>query len=232
MGLWISVANHGLRGNLNRINNDEQFSIIGSGNNINRQDFSARDFSSFSGGGGGGRPGGGGGGVTISFGGGGGGGGNGGGGGGEGVATTISGGGNYSNVFNDKRTDFNANLSLSDIDRLNTSHSLTQNLTPGNLFNRYDSSTSTSKNKQQSIGTTIDHKVSESFSYKLTPSIGSSNGTSNNESWSETFLPNGPKTNSTASKSSSATDGTNFNNTLLLKKKFAKKGRTISSTNY
>lgn len=219
-----------LRGNLNRINNDEQFSIIGSGNNINRQDFSARDFSSFSGGGGGGRPGGGGGGVTISFGGGGGGGGNGGGGGGEGVATTISGGGNYSNVFNDKRTDFNANLSLSDIDRLNTSHSLTQNLTPGNLFNRYDSSTSTSKNKQQSIGTTIDHKVSESFSYKLTPSIGSSNGTSNNESWSETFLPNGPKTNSTASKSSSATDGTNFNNTLLLKKKFAKKGRTISST--
>jgi uncharacterized membrane protein YgcG len=218
-----------LRGNLNRINNDEQFSIIGSGNNINRQDFSARDFSSFSGGGGGGRPGGGGGGVTIAFGGGGG-GGNGGGGGGEGVATTISGGGNYSNVFNDKRTDFNANLSLSDIDRLNTSHSLTQNLTPGNLFNRYDSSTSTSKNKQQSIGTTIDHKVSESFSYKLTPSIGSSNGTSNNESWSETFLPNGPKTNSTASKSSSATDGTNFNNTLLLKKKFAKKGRTISST--
>ncbi|MGI9137864.1 MAG: outer membrane beta-barrel protein [Sediminibacterium sp.] len=217
-----------LRGNLNRINNDEQFSIIGSGNNINRQDFSARDFSSFSGGGGGGRPGGGGGGVTISFGGGGGGGN--GGGGGEGVATTISGGGNYSNVFNDKRTDFNANLSLSDIDRLNTSHSLTQNLTPGNLFNRYDSSTSTSKNKQQSIGTTIDHKVSESFSYKLTPSIGSSNGTSNNESWSDTYLPDGTKTNNTRSTTSSATDAVNFNNTLLLKKRFEKKGRTISST--
>ncbi len=215
-----------LRGNLNRINNDEQFSIIGSGNNINRQDFSARDFSSFSGGGGGGRPGGGGGGVSISFGGG---GGNGGGG-GEGVATTISGGGNYSNVFNDKKTDFNANLSLSDIDRLNISNSRTQNLTPGNLFNRDNYDTSTSKNKQQSIGTTIDHKVSESFSYKLTPSIGSSNNSSSNESSSETYLPNGIKTNSNATTSSNATDALNFNNTLLLKKKFAKKGRTISST--
>ena len=214
-----------LRGNLNRINNDEQFSIIGSGNNINRQDFSARDFSSFSGGGGGGRPGGGGGGVSISFGGGG-----GGGGGGEGVATTISGGGNYSNVFNDKRTDFNANLSLSDIDRLNTSHSYTQNLTPGNIFNRYDSSKSTSVSKQQSIGSTLDHKVSESFSYKLTPSIGISNGTSESWSSSETLLPDGTRTNSNKTHASSATDATNFNNTLLLKKKFAKKGRTISST--
>ena len=218
-----------LRGNLNRINNDEQFSIIGSGNNINRQDFSARDFSSFSGGGGGGRPGGGGGGVTISFGGGGGGNG-GGGGGGEGVATTISGGGNYSNLFNDKKTDFNANLSLSDIDRFNKSNSYTQNLTPGNLFNRYDSSSSNSKNKQQSIGTTIDHKVSESFSYKLTPSIGISNGTSESWSSSETLLPDGTRTNSNKTHATSATDATNFNNTLLLKKKFTKKGRTISST--
>jgi hypothetical protein len=217
-----------LRGNLSRINNDAQFSIIGSGNNINRQDFSARDFSSFSGGGGGGRPGGGGGGMTVSFGGGG--GGNGGGGGGEGVATTISGGGNYSNVFNDKRTDFNANLSLSDIDRFNKSNSYTQNLTPGNIFNRYDNSESKSISKQQSIGSTIDHKVSESFSYKLTPSIGSSNGTSESNSNSETFLPDGTRTNNSTTKSSSATDATNFNNTLLLKKKFAKKGRTISST--
>ena len=218
-----------LRGNLNRINNDEQFSIIGSGNNINRQDFSARDFSSFSGGGGGGRPGGGGGGMSVSFSGGGGGGGNGGGG-GEGVATTISGGGNYSNVFNDKKTDFNANLSLSDIDRLNKSYSYTQNLTPGNLFNRYDTSESKSISKQQSIGSTIDHKVSESFSYKLTPSIGISNGTSESWSSSETLLPDGKTSNANKTHASSATDATNFNNTLLLKKKFAKKGRTISST--
>lgn len=159
----------------------------------------------------------------MSFGGGGGGGGNGGGGGGEGVATTISGGGNYSNVFNGKKTDFNANLSLSDIDRFNKSNSYTQNLTPGNLFNRYDNSESKSVSKQQSLGSTIDHKVSESFSYKLTPSIGTSNGTSTSESSSDTYLPDGTRTNNTKTKSSSATDATNFNNTLLLKKKFAKK---------
>jgi hypothetical protein len=219
-------SRYDFQGNLNRLNNDEQFSIIGGANNTNRQNFSQRDFSSFNGGGGGGRPGGGGG-VTISFGGGGGGGSDAG---SAGVATTLSGGGNYSNVFNQKKTDFNANTSISDIERTNISNSYTQNLTPGNLFNRKDNSTSTSKNQQQNIGMSLDHKVSETFSFKLTPSIGRSNSSSESNSSSQTFLPDGTMTNSSTTKSTSATDATNFSNTLLLRKKFAKKGRTMSST--
>ncbi|MEI6189814.1 MAG: outer membrane beta-barrel protein [Chitinophagia bacterium] len=214
------------QGNLNRLNNDEQLSLIGGANNTNRQNFSQRDFSSFNGGGGGGRPGGGGG-VTVAFSGGGGGGSDAG---AQGVATTLSGGGNYSNVFNQKKTDFNANTSISDIERFNKSNSYTQNLTPGNLFNRSDISESTSKNKQQSFGMTLDQKVTETFSFKLTPSIGQSNSSSISNSSSETFLPDGTMTNSSKTHSTSATDATNFSNTLLLRKKFAKKGRTISST--
>jgi hypothetical protein len=98
------------QGNINVINNDEQFSAIGGANNTNRQNFSNRNIVNFSGGGGG-RPGAGGG-VTINF----------SGGSGEtdanaqGIAETYSIGGNYSNLFNSKKTEFNANLSVSDVE--------------------------------------------------------------------------------------------------------------------
>ena len=213
------------QGNWNRLNNDEQYSLIGTANNTNRQGFSSRDIANFSGGGGG-RPGGGGG-MTLSFGGGGGTDNN-----AQGVATTLSGGGNYSNLFNDKKTNFNANFSLNDVERNNNSHSLTQNLTPGNLFNRTSSSRSVTRNQQQSFGSTIDQTVSETFSYKFTPSIGKQHSTSLSFDTTETYLPDAfkTKTNATQSASSSVTDASNASSNLLLRKKFAKKGRTISST--
>jgi hypothetical protein len=211
--------------NINRINNDEQYSFIGTANNVNKQNFNNGDITNFSGGGGG-RGGGGGGGITINF--------SGGDGGTDanarGVADTYSLGGNYSNVLNDKKMDFNANANVSDVSRYNTSNSFTQNLIPGNIFNRTSNSISTSRNQQQRLNLTIDNKVSESFSYKYTPSFSKQHNTSNSESTTSTTLPDGTPTNGTATKSSSISDATNINNTLLLRKKFAKKGRTISST--
>jgi hypothetical protein len=210
-------------GNVNRFNNDMQLSVIGAANNTNRQGFSNGDISSFSGAGGGGR---GGGGVTISF--------NGGGGGtdnnAQGIATTLSTGVNYSNVFNDKKTDFNANLAVSDVERNNNSKSFTQNLTPGNSFNRSSVSNITTDNQQQKFGSVIDHKVSESFSFKFTPNITRQHNTSLRIDTTITSLTDGTITNEATTNSTSATDALNASSNLLLRKKFAKKGRTISST--
>jgi hypothetical protein len=210
------------QGNVNRINNDEQYSVIATANNVNKQNFSMGDVSNFSGGGGGR----GGGGVTINF--------SGGDGGTDansrGVAETFSLGANYSNLLNDKKMDFNANANGSDVSRYNTSNSFTQNLIPGNNFNRTSNSVSDSRNQQQRFNATIDNKVSESFSFKYTPSVSVQHNTSNSESTTSTFLPDGTPTNGTATKASSVSDATNISNTLLLRKKFAKKGRTISST--
>ena len=208
--------------NINRINNDEQFSVIATANNTNRQAFNNGDVSNFSGGGGGR----GGGGMTLNF--------SGGGGGTDantqGVANTYSLGGNYSNVLNASKMDFNVNANASDIERNNISNSYTQNLTPGNLFNRSSTSNSISRSQQVRLGMTIDNKVSESFSYKYTPSISSQHNTSNGISSSTTMLPDGTLTNATNSTSSNVTDAFNVSNTLLLRKKLVKKGRTISST--
>ncbi|MCX8482634.1 MAG: hypothetical protein ORN50_03575, partial [Crocinitomicaceae bacterium] len=210
------------QGNINRINNDEQFSLIGTANNTNRQAFSNGDVANFSGGGGGR----GGGGMTIMV--------NGGGGtdaNSQGVANTYSLGGNYSNLLNDKKMDFNVNANASDVERNNISNSYTQNLTPGNLFNRSNSSNTTNRNQQERIGMTIDNKVSESFSYKYTPSISNQHNTSFGETSSVTLLPDGTTvTNSSKTNSTSITDAVAVSNTLLLRKKFTKKGRTLSST--
>ncbi len=209
------------QGNVNRINNDEQFSVIATANNTNKQAFSNGDIASFSGAGGGGR---GGGGVTVSF--------NGGGtdANAQGIANTYSLGGNYSNLLNSKKMDFNANVNASDVERNNISNSYTQNLTAGNEFNRSSYSNSTSRNQQLKFGSTIDNKVTESFSYKFTPSISKQHNTNFGVSTSDTYLPDGTLTNATSTKSSSESDAVNLSNTLLLRKKFAKKGRTISST--
>jgi hypothetical protein len=212
------------QGNVNVINNDEQFSTIGGANNTNRQNFSNRNIVNFSGGGGG-RPGAGAG-ITVNF----------GGGSGEtdanaqGIAETYSIGGNYSNLFNNKKTEFNANLSISDIERNNISSSFTQNLTPGNAFNRISNSNSIAGNKQQNFGSTIDHKVTDNFSFRFTPSLGLQQTTNYSEDSTQTYLTNGNLLNSNTTIASSASDAVNAASTLLLRKKFAKKGRTISST--
>ena len=210
------------QGNVNRINNDEQYSVIATANNVNKQNFSTGDIANFSGGGGGR----GGGGITLNF--------SGGDGGTDansrGVAETYSLGGNYSNLLNDKKMDFNANANGSDVSRYNTSNSFTQNLIPGNNFNRTSNSVSDTRNQQQRFNATIDNKVSETFSFKYTPSVSVQHNTSNSESTTSTFLPDGTPTNGTATKASNVSDATNISNTLLLRKRFAKKGRTISST--
>ena len=212
------------QGNVNVINNDEQFSTIGGANNTNRQNFSNRNIVNFSGGGGG-RPGAGAG-ITVNF----------GGGSGEtdanaqGIAETYSIGGNYSNLFNNKKTEFNANLSISDIERNNISSSFTQNLTPGNAFNRISNSNSIAGNKQQNFGSTIDHKVTDNFSFRFTPSLGLQQTTNYSEDSTQTYLTNGNLLNSNTTIASSASDAVNAASTLLLRKKFTKKGRTLSST--
>jgi hypothetical protein len=212
------------QGNVNVINNEAQFSAIGGANNTNRQNFSGRNIINFSGGGGG-RPGAGGG-VTVNF----------SSGSGEtdanaqGIAETYSIGGNYSNLFNSKKTEFNANLSVSDVTRNNNSSSFTQNLTPGNTFNRISNSNSIAGNKQQNFGSTIDHKVTDNFSFRFTPSIGLQQTTNYSEDSTQTYLTNGSLLNSNATIASSASDAVNAASTLLLRKKFAKKGRTLSST--
>lgn len=217
------------QGNLNRLNDDQQISLITMANNTNRQGFSFGDIANFSGSSGGMRPGSGGGVMFVSGGDGGGlagmGGGN-----SQGVANTYAGGGNYSNLLNNKSSDFNSNISGTDIDRTITSKSFIQNLVPGNFFNQTSNSYSQSKDRQGKFGSTLDQKVTDKFSFKFTPNITTQHSNSSGISNSTSVLTDGKLVNASQTTSSNQTDAFNASGNLLLRKKFAKKGRTISST--
>jgi hypothetical protein len=218
------------QGNMNRLNNDEQISLIGMANNTNRQGFSFGDIANFSGAGGGMRPGGGGGmmlaggadasGLPVS----------GGGSSNQGVATTFAGGANYSNNFNKKSSDFNANITGSDIDRNIITNSYIQNLAPNNLFNQFTNTNSHTKDVQAKFGSTLDQKITDKFSFKFVPSITSQHSTSGSTSNIQTFLPDGTLANISQSNTTGVTDALNASGSLLLRKSFARKGRTLSST--
>lgn len=214
---------------VNKFNGDQQLSLLGMGNNTNRQGFSLTDIMNFTGdlargmrnnGGG----------VSINI----------GGGGGDnglpvtglgqnqqGVATTYAGGVNYSDLWN-KKSNVNTSGMFSDIDLLTNRTTNRQNLLPGNSFDYLSNSNSARKTQQQRWNGSIDHKFDSLISLKVTPQV--SVQQNNNRSYSSytSTNANGQKINDGFSDSKSQSDALNLSATALYRQRLKKKGRTIS----
>ena len=215
--------------NINKFKGDQQFSMIGMGNNTNKQGFSIMDVLNFTGELSRGMRNGGG--ITIRA------------GGGDdnglpisgagqnqqGVATTYAGGLNFNDTWN-KKTDFNAGLLGSNIDLRTDRSSVQQNLLPGNNFTKVSNSSSDKNSKQQRANFTIDSKIDSFNSIKFTPQFTTQqtdqNSTSNYVSTSDKGL----KLNDGSTNSTTHSDAFNFGGNALFRHRFRKKGRTISST--
>lgn len=213
--------------NINRFNNEEQISLLAMGNNTNKQGFSIADAMNFSGALARGMRNGGG--IVIT--------------GGsssetglpttgmgqnqQGVATTYAGGINYNNNWN-KKTDLNTSYTGSDMHLVTNRQSTTQNLAPTNSYIRKDNSETASDNTQHRINLALDQKIDSSFSIKFTPNITwqktASNATSNYNSVSS----KGVALNEGSTVNINNADAVNITNNILLRKRLAKKGRTLS----
>ncbi len=147
----------------------------------------------------------------------------------QGIATTVVGGVNYNNTWNKGQTDLSTNYTASNIHLLTDKESNTQNLLPGNSYNRLDTSHTINNATQHRLNLVLDQKIDSSFSFKLTPSLTwqQSNKTENEMYNSQT--PGNVKLNDGYSNTSSNADAFNFTTDMLLRKKFRKKGRTISA---
>ncbi len=215
--------------NINKFKGEQQMSLLGMGNNTNRQGFSVMDLLNFTGEMGRGMRGGGG--MTIRM-----------GGGGsdnglpvtgmgqnqQGVAQTYAGGFNYNDNWN-KKSDVNASLIASDMD-LNTVREVNrQYLFPGNNYNYNSTSNSERRTEQQRINMSIDHKFDSLHSVKITPTLGFQKSRNNSYSSyaSETLAKAALNAGTTENKTLS--DALNFTNNILFRKRFNKKGRTISA---
>ncbi|WP_153799477.1 TonB-dependent receptor [Foetidibacter luteolus] len=216
--------------NLNRFNGDEQLSFIGMGNNTNRQGFSMQDALNFSGELSRGMRNGGG--VVIRT-------------GGDdnnnglpvtglgqnqqGIAKTFAGGVNYSNAWNNRRSDFNMSYTASDINLQTNKQTFTQNLSPQNPFNRVDSSNSVKEVTQHRINLMLDQKLDTFTSLKITPSVTFQDNRSVNNSLYQSVNEKSVLLNNGYSNTSTDASAFNFTSDMLLRRRFAKKGRTVSA---
>src|SRR6478735_2834748 len=215
--------------NINKFNGDQQFSLIGMANNVNRQGFSISDILNFTGELSRGMRGGGG--VTIRT------------GGGDdnglpvsagasqpGVATTFAGGVNYSDNWN-KKTDVNMSGMGSNIDLLTDRATVRQNIYPGsNGFDDYTASTTARNSKQQRINMMIDSKLDTFNSIKFTPQLTWQQVDTRSQSSFASKNSKEIKLNDGGTDNSTHADAFNFAGNALYRKRFNKKGRTISST--
>lgn len=215
--------------NINKFNGDQQLSLIGMANNTNRQGFSIMDVLNFTGELSRGMRSGGG--ITVRA-------------GGsddnglpvtsfgqnqQGVATTVAGGVNFNDLWN-KKTDFNGSAMGTNIDLRTDRNTIRQNLLPGNNFT-YESNSNTSRNsKQQRLNMTIDSKIDSFHSVKFTPQFTTQQTDTRSTSDYMSVDNKGIKLNSGMTDSRTHSDAFNFGGNALLRKRFQKKGRTLSST--
>jgi hypothetical protein len=213
--------------NVNSFKGARQMSAIGMGNNTNAEGFSFMDLLNFSGelnrmrqSGGGGNIN-----ITVSD-------DNamagaGGNNNGTGINTTWGGGFNYNNIIGNN-TDFTSNYFYNRYNPQRETHIERQYFLPDSTYRYNQNSYSDNLNNSHRINLGADIKIDSFHSIKISPSFGLQNTRNTINSDYRTFSEQGQTSNEGFSNSNSESQGYNFRNDLLFRKKFRLKGRTFS----
>ncbi|NUO02091.1 MAG: TonB-dependent receptor [Saprospiraceae bacterium] len=216
---------------LNKFDAKQQFGLLASANNINQQSFSIQDYLSFSGemqrmmsGGGGsfrldfnsdsedgGM-------IPFGF------------NNNNGLTTTWSGGLNLNRTLGKKKnTELSANYFYNQLDNETQRVTTTQTFLPEGAFTNQSNSLNHSQNDNHRLNLNIDSKLDSFNSVKLMTSLSYTETKTEVESASEAL--NGAKSLNDGTRNSfSEGNSVNLNSSLLYRHKFAKKGRTLSTT--
>jgi outer membrane receptor protein involved in Fe transport len=211
---------------VNRFREEQQLSIIAMGNNVNRQGFSVQDYMGFTGmlrnmGRGGG--------VRIQinsdnndlpldF-----------GNNNTGFTTTWAGGLNFGNTWNQK-TEVNGSYFFNRADRLVESDRSTQNFLANGTFTENKNSLGTNLNTSHRLNVTLDHKMDSLNSLKLTTRLGYSETDRNTQSFSQSLTGQNEIQNESDNRNATTGEGVNLNSELIWRRRFLKKGRSMSVT--
>ena len=209
---------------INNFSKTQQLSFLGNGNNINQTGFSFEDYAGFTAGAIRSMAGGGGGrvsldnssGVPLDM------------GGTKGFLRTWSGGVNYNKVFS-KKTELNMNYFFND--QISDNRRITQRenfLSNGSFFSN-STSNSLTDNQNHRLNITLDQKIDTFTSLKLTSNLSMTKNSSSSNSTSENLRSDGTPQNSGANINNTEGGGMSAQNSLLLRRRFMKKGRTVSA---
>ncbi len=211
---------------LNRFSDKSQISILGMGNNTNQLGFSFNDYVSFSGGmsnafsGGGGRfrSGGGTGGIPLDF-----------NNDRKGINSTWAGGVNFNKDWGKKtklRSNYFYNWTGTDLQELiDRKYTL-----PDRGYSTFDDMDSDSKQFNHRINATFEHELNNGHSLRLTSNITIAEGNNESTNANQIVGDDGTLQNDDNRNNTSSNNQLNINTSLLYRKKFKKKGRSLSAT--
>ncbi|MCE7064172.1 outer membrane beta-barrel protein [Dyadobacter sp. CY326] len=209
-------------GNVSFFKGDQRISVIGLSNNINMQNFSSQDLIGVTGGGGGGGRGG-----------------SGGGGGGSsnnflvgnqsGITGTNSFGLNYANKFG-KKVDVTGSYFFNRTGNTNAQTKQEEYFLSGGTGNQfYDETSRTSNiNANHRLNFRVEYNINKNNSLIITPRLSFQDNNASSVKAGLTTLGNGSNINSVNNNQTSGNKAYNFNNDVLFRHSFDKKGRTIS----
>jgi hypothetical protein len=215
------------KGTVNRFTKKEQFSILGMANNTNKAGFSFEDYMGFTGmnrqmmGGGGGRAmtfelnGNNQNGVPLDF------------GGTKGFQDNYAGGLNY-NSFRSSKTDLNLSYFYNDQTQINDRNSKVENFLPTGSFKSNSFSSNRSNNQNHRLSLSLDQKLDTFTSFKLTSTASYTENANRNDSRDTSLFSDGGIRNLSRNNSITEGEGLGLQNSLLLRRRFMKKGRNAS----
>ncbi len=208
--------------NVNSFKGARQTSVIGMGNNTNAEGFSFMDVLNFTGAlnqlkNGGGN-------INLTI--------------GEndamaglmggsnaGINTTFGGGVNYNDIIGTK-TDFQSNYFYSRYNPNRISNILRQYFSPANLYKQ--NSYTDNLNNSHRLNLNADYQIDSFTSLKITPSFSYQKSKNKTLSDYTTWSDQGTVINDGNSNSLANSEGHNLNTSILFRKRFRKKGRTVS----
>ncbi len=236
-------ARYSGRVSLNQFNNGQQISVLGMANNVNQQGFTAQDLGlggNF-GGAGQGQGGGAGGGGNVIRGGATGGAGNGSGQvGSNAITQSWAAGINYRDGWG-KKIDVVSSYNASNTNTLTDQKSRRENVLPNlstsgtttpktdSSFVRNQTNGSNNTNTNQRVNLRLDYRLDSMTTIRVIPSLSWLSSTYSNQSDSRTVNAQGVLANSSTTNYNSIGNGLTGNNSLLLFRKFQKRGRTFSA---
>ncbi len=220
--LFKDASRYASNVNMSYFNGNRQLSFVGQANNNNNQNFGTQDILSTSGNNGGGQRGGGGGlrgagnfggGFTTGP---------------TGITKTLAGGLNYSDVWSPK-TSVNGSYFYNNQNRINNQDRFRETFVTGDSSRFTTANTlSNNKNYNNRFNFEIEQKFDTMNSLMIRPSFSAQK--TDNYSESNSFTTKGTSTAVNDVRNTNATEskGYNFNNTILYRHRFAKRGRSIS----
>ncbi len=145
----------------------------------------------------------------------------------KGIRTIWGGGVNYNNILG-SRTEMTSNYFYNQFNPAVSSDILRQYLLPDSSYFYNLRSVSDDRYGSHRLNLSFDHIIDSFHSIKISPSLGYQSTKALSSREYEQSGADGQKSNQGYSRNQNASNGFNFRNDLLFRKKFRKKGRTVS----